>query len=246
MIKELEDYNWFPEALRSWQLQVVGNISVWTKLYQPLASILQQMIVKNKITALQDTCSGSGMPAVYLQQQLTANIPMLLTDKYPVPGFKNKPAVIYALGAVDVLEIQPQENTVYTMYNAFHHFPAAEQKALIKKMAVQKTCFLIGEILTPGFFNLVKILLTTTLLQLLVAPFVKPFSLPRLFFTYIIPVNLFTVTYDGIISVVRSKTAAAYNDLLQDISNPSYKITISTIKNWKGNLVYIKGEPVNT
>jgi len=246
MIKELEDYNWFPAALRRWQLQVVGNISVWTKLYQPLAPILQQMIIKNKITALQDTCSGSGMPAVYLQQQLAANIPILLTDKYPVTGFKNKPAVTYSPGTVDVLEIQPEENTIYTMFNAFHHFPAAQQRALVKKMAANKTCFLIGEILTPGFFNVVKILLTTTLVQLLTAPFVKPFSLPRLFFTYIVPVNLFTVTYDGIISVIRSKTAVAYNDLLQEISGPLYCITIQTIKNWKGNLVYIKGEPVNT
>jgi len=145
-----------------------------------------------------------------------------------------------------VLEIQPEENTVYTTYNAFHHFPKTQQKAFVKKMAAHKTCFLIGEILTPGFFNGVKILLTATLLQLLTAAFVKPFSLPRLFFTYIIPVNLFTVTYDGIISVIRSKTAKEYNDLLQDISNPSYSITVHTIKNWKGDLVYIKGEPVNT
>jgi uncharacterized ParB-like nuclease family protein len=186
------------------------------------------------------------MPAVYLQQQLPANIPTLLTDKYPVTGFKNKPATTYSSIPVDVLEIQPSANTVYTMYNAFHHFSAEQQKALVKKMAAYKTCFLIGEILTPGFFNLVKILLTTTLLQLLVAVFVKPFSWSRLFFTYIIPVNLFTVTYDGIISVTRSKTAKEYDDLLQDISNPSYSITVHTIKNWKGDLVYIKGEPLNT
>jgi hypothetical protein len=245
MIKELEDYSWFPAALRRWQLEFVGNISVWTKLYRPLVSVLQQMINKNKATSLQDTCSGSGRPAVYIQQQLPIKISLLLTDKYPVAGFANKPAISYALDPVDVLKMQPAENTVYTMYNAFHHFTAQQQKAWVKKMAEDKAIFLIGEILTPGWLNLLKIIFTTAVIQLLTAPFVKPFSLPRLFFTYIIPVNLFTVTYDGIISVLRSRSAKEYNDLLSDISSPSYSITINTINNWKGDLVYIKGEPEN-
>ena len=246
MIKELEDYNWFPAALRRWQLQFVGNISVWTKLYWPIAPVLQQMIDKNKLTKLQDTCSGNGMPAVYVHGHLTTKIPVLLTDKYPVTAFENKSGIVYSFDPVDVLKIQPEANTVYTMYNAFHHFPAGQQKEWVKKMAEGKAVFLIAEILTPGLLNLLKIFFTTTIIQLLTAPLVKPFSLPRLFFTYIIPVNLFTVTYDGIISVIRSKTVKEYHDLLQDIVNPAYSITINTINNWKGDLVYIKGEPVNT
>ncbi len=245
MIKELEDYTWFPKVFRKWQLQFVGNISVWTRLYNPLATVLQQMIEENKLVALQDVCSGSGEPAVNMQQQLKATIPVLLTDKFPDSAFTNQQGIFYAANAVDVMELQPVENTGYTMFNAFHHFSTAQQKALLQKMADNKAPVLIAEILEPGVLNVVKIIFTATIVQLLTAPFVKPFSLQRLLFTYIIPVNLFTVAFDGVISVVRSKTAAQYKEALQSVSTQSYNITVNTINNWKGNVVYIKGEPTN-
>lgn len=245
MIKELEDYTWFPKVFRKWQLQFVGNVSIWTSLYKPLATVLQQMIDENKLNALQDVCSGSGIPAVYIHQQLSTKVPMLLTDKYPDSEFKNQPGIFYSVNAVDVMELQPVENTGYTMFNAFHHFSAVQQKALLQKMADNKTPVLIAEILEPGVLNVVKIIFTATIVQLLTAPFVQPFSWWRLLFTYILPVNLFTVAYDGVISVIRSKTVAQYKETLQSISTPSYIITVNTINNWKGNVVYIKGQPTN-
>ncbi|MGG9960754.1 hypothetical protein [Ferruginibacter sp. SUN106] len=246
MIKELEDYNWFPKTLRRWQLEFVGSVSVWTKLYQPLSPVLDEMIVQNNITALQDLCSGSGIPAIYMHQHLKEKIPMLLTDQYPDTDFKNKPAVEYSLQPVDVLKMQPVENTVYTMCNAFHHFSAVQQKELLQKMAANKAPVVVAEILEPGLLNIIKIIFTTIIIQLFTAPFVQPFSLLRLLFTYIIPVNLFTVTYDGIISVLKSKTAAEYKEIVKNISTQSYHITVHTVNNWKGNLVYIKGAPINT
>ena len=245
-MQELEDYTWFPKIFRRWQLEFVGNISVWTKLYQPLATELQQMADTNTITALQDVCSGSGMPAIYVYAQLNTIKPMLLTDRYPVANFKNKSLLTYCLDPVDVLEMQPKENIGYSMFNAFHHFSFAQQKEWMQKMAANNAPVLIAEILEPGVLNVIKIFFAATIVQLFTAPFVKPFSLLRLLFTYIIPVNIFTVAYDGIISVFKSKTAAQYKELLKDISSQSYHITVSTINNWKGNLVYIKGEPTHT
>ncbi|GAB2824806.1 hypothetical protein [Ferruginibacter profundus] len=246
MIKELEDYNWFPKILRRWQMEFVGSVSVWTKLYQPLSPVLDEMVIQHKVAALQDLCSGSGIPAVYIHQHLKQKIPLQLTDQYPDTNFKIKPGIVYSLNSVDVLELQPKENTGYIMCNAFHHFSAIQQKEMLQKMATNKAPVIIAEILEPGLLNMFKIIFTTIIIQLLTAPFVKPFSLLRLLFTYIIPVNLFTVTYDGIISVFKSKTAKEYNGVLKSISTQSYHISVHTVNNWKGNLVYIKGAPANT
>jgi len=245
MIKELEDYKWFPAILRRWQTEFIGHMVLWGKFYKPLVPVLNQMIENNNISALQDCCSGSGIPAVYVHNHLSASLPLLLTDKYPDTPYENKQQVIYSVHSVDILEIQLAENTCYTMYNAFHHFSAAEQKSIVQKFTTSNTPFLIAEILHPGLLTLIKIIFTTTIVQLLAVPFIKPFSFLRLFFTYIIPVNLFTVTYDGIISVLKSKTATQYNELLKNISGRSYAITVNAINNWKGNLVYIKGVPIN-
>jgi hypothetical protein len=245
MMKELEDYNWFPKKLRRWQLEFVGNISVWTKLYGPLLPVIDKLTGDNKITALQDCCSGSGLPAVYIHQQLHSKITLLLTDKYPHENFVNQPRVIYSAEKIDVLQMQTIEIALYTMFNAFHHFNTEQQRTILQKLQQNSSPFIIAEILEPGLFNVLKIFFTGTILQIFTAPFVQPFSLQRLFFTYIIPVNLFTVTYDGIISVLRSKTEKQYRKLADGLENNNFAITVHKITNWKGNLVYIKGEPVN-
>ena len=82
-------------------------------------------------------------------------------------------------------------------------------------------------------------------LRLRLLVFVKPLSFARLFFTYIIPINLITVTYDGIVSVLKSKTVRHYETLLKNSSTQTFTITVNSIKNWKGNVVYIKGQPIN-
>lgn len=244
-MKELEDYNWFPAILRRWQLEFVGNLSVWTKLYHPLVAVINKMITYNKIAALQDLCSGSGLPALYIHKQLQTILPLLLTDKYPDENFINQPPVVYSKKNIDVLQMQTVAITLYTMFNAFHHFTTAQQKTILTKLVGNNSSFIIAEILEPGIITAVKIFFTGTLLQVFTSPFVHPFSFARLFFTYIIPVNLFTVTYDGIISVVRSKTEKQYRQLVESIAVSNFTITVHKVNNWKGNLVYIKGQPVN-
>ena len=167
----------------------------------------------------------------------------ILSDKYPDVSFVNSLQTEYLPGAADVLMLLPQPSTLYTMYNSFHHFSDNEQRSLVQKMVQPGSCFCFVEILEPGFFTLIRILFASTILQVFSAPFVKPFSLARLFFTYVIPVNLLTVLYDGIISVLKSKTAGQYRQLLTNISEGDYAITVNSYGSWKGRVIYIKGIP---
>ena len=244
MVKELEDQAWFPDVFRRYQVEYIGSIVTWFKFYSPLVADIQKLTDENKTIVIQDLCSGSGIPAIYMHRQLKGNYQTILSDKFPVSSFTNSNEISYLKEEVDVLLLEPQPSVCYTMYNGFHHFSNTEQQLLVKKMIAKKNPFFIAEILTPGFFTMMKIILTTTLIQLLTAPFVKPFSFTRLFFTYIIPVNLFTVLYDGIISVIRSKTAKQYADLLGSLSANEFKISIHQHSNWKGRVVCIKGMPV--
>jgi hypothetical protein len=57
MLKELEDYNWFPKILRRWQTEFIGSVAIWTNLYKPLVPVLNKMITDNSIINLQDICS---------------------------------------------------------------------------------------------------------------------------------------------------------------------------------------------
>ncbi len=243
MIKELEDYNWFPQLFRHFQAAYIGSIIKWTKFYQPLVPVVQQLLNENKIDKIQDLCSGSGMPAVFMQQQMSGHNKTILSDKFPEQSFANTENVIYLNTETDVLLLQPERNTCYTMYNSFHHFTDSEQEQVLKNLQAANAPFVIAEILEPDFFTMIKIIFTTTLIQLLTAPFVKPFSLLRLLFTYIIPVNIFTVTYDGIISVLKSKSVQQYQNLVNKTANGNYEMTVHKINTWKGAITYIKGNP---
>ena len=243
MIKELEDYNWFPQLFRHFQAAYIGSIIKWTKFYKPLVPVVQQLLNENKIDNIQDLCSGSGMPAVFMQQQLSGNYKTILSDKFPEQSFADAENIIYLKNETDVLLLKPEHDTCYTMYNAFHHFADIEKQAVLKNLQGANAPFVIAEILEPDFFTLIKIVFTTTIIQLVVAPFVKPFSLLRLLFTYIIPVNLITVTYDGVISVLKSKSVQQYQNLVNKTTNENYEITVHKISTWKGAITYIKGNP---
>jgi len=101
----------------------------------------------------------------------------------------------------------------YTMFNAFHHLNAGEQDQSVRGLRDKEASAYFVEILEPTLSCGVKVFLGTTLGVLLLMPFVKPFSLGRLFFTYLVPINMITITWDGMLSVARSKSYTYYEKL---------------------------------
>ena len=244
MLKELEDYNWFPPLFRRFQAEYIGSIVKWFHIYLPLVPVLRDLLINSKSSRVQDLCSGSGLPSVCLHHDIQPGFPWILSDKFPPPNYYFKEDLFYLSGSSDILQLEPVKDTCYTLFNAFHHFTNHEQQHIIHRFISAGSPFLIAEILEPGILNLLKIFFTTTVLQLLLAPFVQPFSLLRLFFTWLVPLNLFTVCYDGLVSVIKSKKLHQYRSLLEGYSNPAYRISINRISNWKGGLIYLKGHPI--
>lgn len=240
MIKELEDYDWFPSWLRRYQLDFIGAMVAWIHVYKPLIVVINDILIKYNQKSVVDICSGSGLPAVYIHQHCSNINHTLLTDKYPHSKV-NITGVSYAPTSIDVLNLEVTNSPVYTMYNAFHHFTDAQQVQIVQKFSEQKCNFLIVEMLSPGIISLVQVVIASTIGQLLFTPFIKPFSLGRILFTYIIPLNIFTVLIDGIISVFKSKSVKQYKTLLQKISVENFTIEVKTIKQLNGNIIYIQG-----
>jgi hypothetical protein len=242
MLKELEDYTWFPKEFRQWQMEFIGSLVTWLGLYKPLLPACRSLLSDNAVFAIQDTCSGTGLPAIQMYRSLQTNATLLLTDKFPYRRGNPASGILFSKYRVDVLKLQSDPGICYTMFNAFHHFSETEQIQILKKWAASKSPVLIVEILEPTVFTMLKIILTTTVVQLITAPFVRPFSLKRLFFTYIVPINLFTITYDGIISVLKSKKRYQYQQLLNSMQVEGYTYTAHRIKKLTGNLIYITGK----
>ncbi|MES2617058.1 MAG: hypothetical protein V4613_04215 [Bacteroidota bacterium] len=207
LLKELEDYEWFPAVLRNYQTDYIGFIVSAFSIYQPFIDKLQSTTLPHKMF---DLCSGSGEPAYSIFCKSKAWSSFTASDKFPRPVHFANQAAKYLQHSTDVMEMAFNSENTYTMFNAFHHFSEAQQISIINRMTQSNAKAYFVEILEPGLWFSFKILFTTTVGQVLLMPFVKPFSLKRLLFTYIIPINIITIATDGLISVFKSKSVEQY------------------------------------
>lgn len=241
-LKELEDYPWFPSYLRKMQLEYVGWISIRLKLYQPLIDELKRF----SSTQWNDLASGSGWPAFYLQKN-AAQLQYTLSDLYPDSvSDEVKKHVEIINEPLNLIDFQPEAGKQYSIFNAFHHFTSEQQVALIKKMKDNKAICVIAEVLEPTLLCFLQVTLAAFILQPLTAWAIKPFSIVRVITTYIIPVQLITVAWDGWLSVFKSKTVEQYESLFKTLSDHRYTIEIKRIKQLQGNLIVILAQPISS
>jgi len=204
-VEELEDKIWFPNYLRQQQTEYIGWLVCVFKLYEPIAAKINEAASK-KGNSIKDVGSGSGGPWLSLSKlPIFQKTQIKLTDKFPQPSGIYPPNITYETVSFNPLIEEFSNNELLTFFNAFHHFSDIEKQEIIGRALAQNNSIFIAEILSPSFIEYFKILFTTTIVQYILAPFVKPFRLSRLFFTWIIPLNIFTVTYDGLISVYKCR-----------------------------------------
>jgi len=240
-LKELEDYPWFPSYLRKMQLEYVGWISVQLKLYQP---VLEQLC-NFPSTHWTDLASGSGWPAYYLQKNASPQIHYTLSDLYPKSVSNEvKKQVEVELEPLNLIDYQPQTGKQFSIFNAFHHFTSEQQKQLIKKMKDAKASCIIGEVLEPTWICFLQVTLAALIVQPLTAWAMRPFSIVRLITTYLIPIQLITVAWDGWLSVLKSKTVNKYKELLSEFADHQYSIEVKRIQQLQGNLIIIIAQPI--
>ena len=209
-MKELEDHQWFPQLLRNYQTEYIGYVVSRFQIYQGFIELLK----KTPNTQF-DLCSGSGEPACSIFKQSGAFTHLTLSDKFPHKAFKDQAKIRYLQTPLDVLNMEFERGQTYTMFNAFHHFTEQEQVDICQKISEAKASAYFVEILFPTPIHVIKTLFATTLGVLVLSPWVKPFSWKRLFFTYLIPINPITISIDGFVSVLKSKSLKQYKKLLQ-------------------------------
>lgn len=212
-MRELEDFSWFPPELRRQQTAYIGWMVRIFKVYDFLVPLIAGEAAKHQ-GVITDLCSGNGGPWLRLAgNENLSSCSILLTDMYPHSPGKLPPNCLYEKRPVPATDALPAASGLVTMFNAFHHFDKQQRHKIIKDMMLNGRTFMACEILQPTVPDLLRILLATTIGQLFFAPFVTPFSWKRLIFTYLIPVNIITVTWDGLLSVLKSLGVRDWNEL---------------------------------
>lgn len=242
---ELEDQPWFPQVLRRQQVEFIGWLVERFGVYASVTEGLRAALHRLKATEVTDLGSGQGGPVRYLARRPGfERIHFLLTDLYPAGEGGTGTTVRWHAQPVDALGRNVPGTGPITLFNAFHHFGPAEQARLVR-MHAQRGLF-IFEVLQHTLPTYLKILFTTTVGQLLLAPFVRPFRWERLLFTYLLPVNLFTIPWDGLVSVARSEAPDALVERVRAAAPAGVAVQGGSAGPWWARITWVHCQPLTT
>jgi len=228
---EIHERRWFPQKLRddvTDTLQFIFNV---TRLYRPIATCLGAAMRAARSERVLDLCSGAGGPWIWLQRVLAEQTAMptkvILTDRYPnLAAFRrtreaSDNRIGYWPHPVDAQAIPPELPGFRTIFSSIHHFTPDEIRAILGDAVAR------GEGI--GFFEAAKRRPRTVLwacfmplATICLTPFMRPFRLTRLLWTYLLPVIPFVMFFDGVLSCLRAYSPAELHELAEGLRADHY------------------------
>ncbi len=134
------------------------------------------------------------------------------------------------------------EKGLYVMVNGFHQLSPDEALSLLKRIASRGESIAIVEGNNDSLRQIVGMTIIVPLTILLTAPFVKPFRLSRILFSWIIPVLPITTLIDGAIALMKLYAPADLDILTNQIDVDHYVWESGKADNGRGGkIIYLLG-----
>ena len=248
---ELEGQLWFPAFIRNFGTDFLQFISNKADFYQAVVPIIKKGIEESGSETVIDLASGGGGGWQRLSEHLKPSFPdlkIILTDYFPnIPAFQEmqkRDAIFqYETQSVNALAVPPTLKGFRTQFLSFHHFKEADALQILQNAVNNNVPIGIFEGQERTISNLIKNLFSPIFI-LLTTPFIRPFKLSRILFTYIIPIVPLFILWDGVVSVLRTYTPEEMKAMTQQLEGgDQYHWEIGTTKE-KGILVqYLLGYP---
>ncbi|NUN24346.1 MAG: hypothetical protein HUU09_12930 [Candidatus Jettenia caeni] len=228
---ELEDQWWFPTTFRNPLTDALQFSITAFQLYEPIVPHIKKVMQHMNSTQIIDLCSGASGPWIQLQAQLALEqypISVTLTDKYPnIRAFEktsklSKNHIHYIAESIDATNVPAYLKGVRTMFTGFHHFQPDLAKAILQNAVDQRVAIGIFEFTKRCLRNLLLTPIITPLTVLLTTPLIRPISFTRFFWTYGIPVVPLAISWDSIVSNLRTYCPLELEKLVGSIKNTDY------------------------
>ena len=221
--------------------------------YDPALPRLQAALARTGDQRVLDLCSGAGGPWVPLLSSWEKSgggpIEVRLSDFRTSPeawarAEHDTRGVIKPIPQpVDARAVPKEIPGFRTLFAAFHHFRPKEAREILADAVRQKRGIAVLEVTqrTPLSIFLACF---SWLFVMLLTPGIRPFKISRLLFTYLIPVIPALVTFDGVVSCLRSYTLDELGELAGQ-AGPGYDWDIGEV-NYPGFPIpvsYLIGTP---
>jgi len=229
---ELEDQPWFPAHIRNCMTDLLNFFVTFFRMYDPVVAILHKAMKESRSSTILDLCSG-GAGAVrrikfILEEKYDFKVEVILSDLYPNKHACGRtkllrdPSISYLPDAVDATDVPANLKGFRTLFTSFHHFDPTSAKKILTDAVNQGRGIAIFELSERSFRGALAPLFSFVL-SFLATPFLRPFLLQRIFFTYILPVVPVSFLFDGLVSQMRSYTPAEMLELAHEIGARNYR-----------------------
>ena len=145
--------------------------------------------------------------------------------------------------SVNALDVPKHLKGFRTQFLSFHHFKPADAQQILQSAVDNQSVIGIFEgqkrsvaHFIQFFFSPINVLLMT--------PFIRPFSLGRIIFTYLLPVVPVFVWWDGLVSVLRTYSVEEMKEMVGKLENgDSFEWEIEERKTGQVTVLYLLGYP---
>jgi hypothetical protein len=242
---EFEDQGWFPQFLRNYVTDFLQFLSNKTKIYKPIIPIIKKGLLKSNTNQIIDLASGGGGGLLWLNKELQQEIPELkitLTDYYPnISAFELTKSQAgnfdFLTDSIDARNVPSNLTGLRTQFLSFHHFKPEDAKQILQNAINTNSSIAVFEVQERSVQSLIAMLLSPVSV-ILSTPFIRPFKIGRILFTYLIPIVPLIVLWDGVVSSFRTYSVKEMNELVTSLEGTiEYDWEIGKAK----NVLYLLG-----
>ena len=247
---ELEDQPWFPAAIRDLATDYLQFIQARFRIDRAMTPLVARVLESTGTRRIIDLCSGGSGPLLLLVGDLAdqgIDVKATLTDLFPnVAAFSeiaaaSKGRIDFEREPVDARNVPARLAGLRTIFNGFHHLAPVDARAVLHAAAAARQPIAIFELSERSVRTLPVLL--TPLMVWLSTPFMRPFTWPRLFWTYVLPMVPLTCLWDGIVSQLRAYTVPELEAMSQGSAPMRWDIGQVPIAKGRGRLTYLLGFP---
>jgi hypothetical protein len=252
-LSEIHEQAWFPRSMRNDVTDGLQCIFRFGKIYEPIVPRLAKAIQAAGAQRVVDLCSGAGGPWTWLRGSLaremnSERVEICLTDKFPnIAAFEREKeasggALTFCDESIDASKIPAKLDGFRVLFNSFHHFSPDKAAAILQDAVDNRRGIAVFE---AARRRPLTILLTTVVFfaAFLTVPFIRPFRVSLLFWTYLIPVIPFVLWLDGVISCMRAHSPAELAEMVSRLTPQDYIWDIGEVRGLLTPVTYMLGYP---
>lgn len=248
---EFEDLQWFPQNLRNYATDFLQFGANKFDMYKSVLPMLRRGIEKAGNNTIIDIASGGGGGLITIARHLKQeypNLKIVLSDYFPnVEAFERTREQLpetfeYIVHPIDAMNVPEELRGFRTQFLSLHHFRPEDAVAILQNAVDRKQPIGIFEGQQRNVKSLIPMLLSP-LTVLLLTPFIRPFKIDRIIFTYLLPVLPLFIMWDGVISVLRTYTQEELNTMIRTLRNSDTFEWETGIAKGRPDILYLLGTP---